>query len=139
MKGSEASLLRVTRQLNMCKVVVGDGRAGKTSLLRVLRGDKFNHLEKSTCGVQKCSVECSAETWKPRKADDGGEDGLGFESKLADEFLRQQKSVPESGFCGAMRGHSGGVYSAQFGPDGQKIVSAGCDRTVRVWSVKTAP
>ena len=38
------------------------------------------------------------------------------------------------GFCGVMRGHSGEVRSAQFGPDGQKIVSASDDRTVRVWS-----
>ena len=33
-----------------------------------------------------------------------------------------------------LEGHSGGVRSAQFGPDGQKIVSASYDRTVRVWS-----
>ena len=38
------------------------------------------------------------------------------------------------GFCGAMRGHSDDVNSAQFGPDGQKIVSASADMTVRVWS-----
>ena len=42
------------------------------------------------------------------------------------------------GFCGAMRGHAGGVKSAQFGPDGQKIVSASSDKTVRVWSAKVA-
>ena len=41
------------------------------------------------------------------------------------------------GFCGAMRGHTGGVSSAQFGPDGQNIVSASADKTVRVWSAVT--
>ena len=35
-----------------------------------------------------------------------------------------------------MRGHSEAVRSAQFGPDGHKIVSAGGygDNTVRVWN-----
>ena len=41
------------------------------------------------------------------------------------------------GFLGVMAGHSNWVLSAQFSPDGQNIVSASSDRTVRVWSAAT--
>ena len=41
------------------------------------------------------------------------------------------------GFCGGMEGHKSTVCSAQFSPDGQKIVSASWDSTLRVWDAVT--
>ena len=53
----------------------------------------------------------------------------------------QCEQTLQSGPVGSLypsEGHSEKVHSAQFGPDGQKIVSASKDKTVRVWSAKTA-
>ena len=35
------------------------------------------------------------------------------------------------------RGHSHGVWSVAYAPDGQTIVSGGVDRYVRVWDIET--
>ena len=58
-------LLRdATRRLNTHKViVVGDGRVGKTSMLRRLRGEEFRHGEESTRGAELCSVTVREESW----------------------------------------------------------------------------
>ena len=63
-----------------------------------------------------------------RAAEDGSEE-VAYPFTSVDPKLEQTLMI---------RGHSSAVCSAQFGPDGQKIVSASDDSTVRVWSAKTA-
>ena len=56
-------LRRSRRRVNMHKViVVGDGRLGKTSLLRCLRGEDFNENEQSTRGAEMMTV---TNCWQP--------------------------------------------------------------------------
>jgi len=35
-----------------------------------------------------------------------------------------------------LRGHTSAVHSASFSPDGTRIVTAGGDRTARVWDAR---
>ena len=59
-----AVLERATLKLNTCKIIVaGDGRAGKTSLLRNLRREPFDPEEESTRGVAACTVDVREESW----------------------------------------------------------------------------
>src|SRR5262249_9532843 len=50
-----------------------------------------------------------------------------------------QETVPQQGVVcqerPVLRGHQGGVWSLAFTPDGQTLVSASDDLTVKVWSV----
>ena len=78
------------RKLNLLKIVVtGDGRGGKTSLLRCLRGEPFNEDEKSTCGVELCTVEVGTEKWAITDLAAVGD----IAGLLADEFRAQQRDL----------------------------------------------
>jgi GTPase SAR1 family protein len=85
----ELRLLTTThRKLNLLKIVLtGDGRGGKTSLLRCLRGEPFNEVEPSTCGVELCTVDVGAEKWAASDLAAVGD----FAALLADEFRAQQR------------------------------------------------
>jgi hypothetical protein len=87
-----SGLLReAQRQLNTCKViVVGDGRVGKTSLLRRLRGEDFDEDEQSTEGVDSCVVEVREECWAPASAGGGG---VSYEEKLAGTLATRQEAA----------------------------------------------
>jgi WD40 repeat protein len=37
----------------------------------------------------------------------------------------------------ALKGHTEGVWSASFSADGSRIVTAGFDKTARVWDART--
>ena len=41
------------------------------------------------------------------------------------------------GFLGVLQGHKFTVCFASFSPDGEKVVSASNDRTIRIWSAVT--
>ena len=64
--GERQRLLRdSTRRLQISKILtVGDGRAGKTCLLRALRDEDFNPEQESTCGVQEVKVKVKEQSWE---------------------------------------------------------------------------
>jgi hypothetical protein len=92
--GASDELMLLTgahRKLNLLKLVVtGDGRVGKTSLLRCLRGDPFREDEKSTRGVELCTVEVGAEKWAITDLAAVGD----FAGLLADRFRALPQHVP---------------------------------------------
>jgi GTPase SAR1 family protein len=87
-RNADEQLLRTaTRRLNSCKVVVGgDGRVGKTSLLRCLRGESFREAEESTRGLASMRVDV-------RSVDSAGWQATpegGLEAKFAGAVVRAE-------------------------------------------------
>jgi hypothetical protein len=82
----ENDVLRSVCRLNISKVSVGgSGRAGKTSLLRVIRGEIFRLNEESTRGLAACTVDVREETWSTS----GGELAAAtYQEKLALEIRK---------------------------------------------------
>ena len=93
-------LRETTRHLNCCKVIVaGDGRVGKTSMIKQFRGEDFQEEEISTCGLDSMLVDVHAvgETWED--AGDGDPSG-----KFAVAVVRSEtESAPaDTGTQGAI-------------------------------------
>lgn len=60
---------------------------------------------------------------------------MGFEVR---PWLRRLNPEPAAGAClMTLIGHKGSVHSVAVSPDGERIVSAGHDRTLRVWDSRT--
>ena len=77
------------RRMNTCKVIVaGDGRVGKTSLLRRLRGEAFREVEESTCGLASVLVDVRevGQSWLDAPDD-------GFEAKYAGAVVRAEAAA----------------------------------------------
>jgi hypothetical protein len=87
----EQSLLATAkRNLNFYKAIIaGDGRAGKTSLLRQLRGEPFNENEQSTCGVELWAIEVGGDKWANTDLASVGDVAV----LLAEKFRRREPVV----------------------------------------------
>ncbi len=55
------------------------------------------------------------------------------EESIKDGFGNRRFHLPDRSFIG----HTGEVYHGSFSPDGTRIVTAGADKTARIWNVRT--
>ena len=52
-------------------------------------------------------------------------------------FLLAQSLQPIDAQLSSLEGHTGGLYSAAFSPDGHRIVTASWDNTAKVWDAES--
>ncbi|NER34741.1 MAG: hypothetical protein F6J93_12090 [Oscillatoria sp. SIO1A7] len=89
--------------------------------------------------IASASRDKTAKLWQRQDActeeiAEGNQQEIGLELDLGQNGEPDKKSVP---FCFAaitLRGHSGGVNSVTFSPDGNTIATASKDRTTRLWN-----